>query len=500
VTTPADYNITGGVEELTHTWTPITNDTCLLQDGLVYEIKADSGGSPGALLYTGNAQPFKETGLAAGSYTRHFRARTRFKDGAYIMDTAVVTDIAASNASVLKTRAATTAALPAHTRTGNVLTASANGALPAQDGVTLALNERLLVKSEAASHLEHGPYFVSAVGSGAAPWTLTRILDADASAEVTASMLVMVSEGTTLLDTAWQLTTNDPITLNTTALTFAPLTTPSASGSGGILKARAGTTAALPTHTRSGNILTASANGALAAQDGITLVVNERLLVKNEASSHLEHGVYFLSVVGDAGTPWTLTRVLEADSSAEVTANLVVLVAEGTTQLDTGWQITTNDPITLNTTALAFASLSSVADDSITNAKLANMATLTIKGNDTGATADPKDLTVAETQTMLATARINAQTGTTYTIVAGDNGKVITCSNASPITVTVPSGLGAGFNCMVIQKGAGQVSFTASGTTINNRQSHSKIAGQHGMGTLVADVANNFILGGDTTT
>lgn len=95
-------------------------------------------------------------------------------------------------------------------------------------------------------------------------------------------------------------------------------------------------------------------------------------------------------------------------------------------------------------------------------------------------------------------ATFNDQTGTTYTIQASDNGKVITCNNASAITVTVPSGLGAGFNCMVIQKGAGQVTFSPSSTTINNRQSHTKIAGQYGVATLVAYVANTFVLAGDT--
>src|ERR1051326_6716360 len=59
-------------------------------------------------------------------------------------------------------------------------------------------------------------------------------------------------------------------------------------------------------------------------------------------------------------------------------------------------------------------------------------------------------------------AEINTQTGTTYTLLASDNGKIVTCDNGSAITVTVPSGLGAGFNCLVIQIGAGQVTFSTS--------------------------------------
>ena len=95
-------------------------------------------------------------------------------------------------------------------------------------------------------------------------------------------------------------------------------------------------------------------------------------------------------------------------------------------------------------------------------------------------------------------ASINDQTGTTYTLVAGDNGKVVVLNNASAVTVTVPSGLGVGFNCSFVQKGAGQVSFSASGTTINNRQSHTKINGQYGVASIVAYVADTFVLAGDT--
>jgi hypothetical protein len=95
-------------------------------------------------------------------------------------------------------------------------------------------------------------------------------------------------------------------------------------------------------------------------------------------------------------------------------------------------------------------------------------------------------------------ASINDQTGTTYTLVAGDNGKVVVLDNASAVTVTVPSGLGAGFNCSFVQKGAGQVSFSASGTTINNRQSHTKINGQYGVASIVAYADDTFVLAGDT--
>ena len=94
-------------------------------------------------------------------------------------------------------------------------------------------------------------------------------------------------------------------------------------------------------------------------------------------------------------------------------------------------------------------------------------------------------------------ASINDQTDN-YTLQSSDNGKVVVMDKATAVTVTVPSGLGAGFNCSFIQKGAGQVSFSASSTTINNRQSHTKINAQYGVASIVAYAADTFVLAGDT--
>lgn len=116
-------------------------------------------------------------------------------------------------------RVVTDAALPAYTRTGDVITASANGALTV-DGVAVAVNDRVLVKNGAAG-ADNGIYDVTATGSGVAAYVLTRSSDANTNAKVTTGMYSFVSEGTNNADSAFVLTTNDAITLNTTALTFA---------------------------------------------------------------------------------------------------------------------------------------------------------------------------------------------------------------------------------------------------------------------------------------
>jgi len=89
------------------------------------------------------------------------------------------------------------------------------------------------------------------------------------------------------------------------------------------------------------------------------------------------------------------------------------------------------------------------------------------------------------------------QTGTTYTVAASDNGKVVVLNNASAVTVDIDTGLPAGFNCSFIQKGAGQVSFAGT-ATVNNRQSHTKINGQYGVASIVAYATDTYILAGDT--
>ena len=90
---------------------------------------------------------------------------------------------------------------------------------------------------------------------------------------------------------------------------------------------------------------------------------------------------------------------------------------------------------------------------------------------------------------------MNDQTAS-YTLTNSDNGKVVTLNSASAVTVTVPS-LSVGFNCMIVQKGAGQVTLSASGVTILNRYSFTKTAGQYAILSLVCIEANKYISSGD---
>lgn len=85
--------------------------------------------------------------------------------------------------------------------------------------------------------------------------------------------------------------------------------------------------------------------------DGVTLADGDRVLVKDQTDAS-ENGIYVVSTSG------TWARSTDADSDAEVTAGLFTFVAEGAENADSGWVLTTNDTITLNTTDLAFAKFS----------------------------------------------------------------------------------------------------------------------------------------------
>lgn len=93
------------------------------------------------------------------------------------------------------------------------------GAPNALDGIAVALNDRILVKDQ-ATPAQNGIYVVTTLGTGAnGAWA--RATDADGVGELTSGAIVAVEEGATHADTLWMLTTDGPITIGTTPLTFA---------------------------------------------------------------------------------------------------------------------------------------------------------------------------------------------------------------------------------------------------------------------------------------
>jgi hypothetical protein len=94
-----------------------------------------------------------------------------------------------------------------------------SGGAPSQvDGVNLTAGDRILVTAQDPGS-ENGIYQVQTVGTGS-NGTWIRSIDTNATGELEAGTIVMVTEGNTYADTQWKLTTNNPIVIGTTPLTF----------------------------------------------------------------------------------------------------------------------------------------------------------------------------------------------------------------------------------------------------------------------------------------
>jgi hypothetical protein len=86
--------------------------------------------------------------------------------------------------------------------------------------------------------------------------------------------------------------------------------------------------------------------------DGVT-TTTDRVLVKNQSTAS-QNGIYV-----SASGSWA--RSTDADANAEVTSGLYTFITEGTANGSTGFVLTTDDPITVGTTALTFSQFSGLA-------------------------------------------------------------------------------------------------------------------------------------------
>jgi len=112
-------------------------------------------------------------------------------------------------------------------------------------------------------------------------------------------------------------------------------------------------------------------------------------------------------------------------------------------------------------------------------------------------------LTAAECSNLaLAMIALNAQTGTTYTLVLTDDGKLVTCDNASSITLTVPPNssvaFGIGTQINIMQLGAGQVTIAAgAGVTLQSAGNKLKLSAQYAVATCAKIATDTWVVVGN---
>ena len=147
------------------------------------------------------------------------------------------------------------------------------------------------------------------------------------------------------------------------------------------------------TYNASGQTLTANSNGAISI-DGVALSAADRVLLKDQ-STQTQNGIYTVTTVGDGSNAFVLTRAADFNQTSEIGAGAFMFVSEGSTNASKSFIQTATTP-TLDSNNLTFVVFgdTSIANDSINNAKLANQAQATVKGRAAGTgTGDPTDLT-----------------------------------------------------------------------------------------------------------
>jgi len=281
-------------------------------------------------------------------------------------------DAVATGLDVKKSvRVATTAALPAYTAAGSgvgkTLTANAVGVLTV-DGVATVLNNRILVKDQAASHADHGLYKVTTEGTAGVAFVLTRAIDADTSTEMNAGMFTFIEEGTANADSGWVLSTNETIIVDTTALAFSQF-----SGAGSI-SAGAGL-------TKTGNTIdVVSANtGIVVNADDITLTLN--------ATSGLEivSGLRIADSVAGAGLTIT-SKILAVGAGDGISVAADSVAVDSTVLRTTGSQ-------TITSGIKTFATGTTLDIDSGATFDLNTGSTFSLKGSTAGSTVTGANLT-----------------------------------------------------------------------------------------------------------
>jgi len=125
-----------------------------------------------------------------------------------------------------------------------------------------------------------------------------------------------------------------------------------------------------------------------------------------------------------------------------------------------------------------------------------------ITGITTGTDSGLSGGVTSGTATLRLKLEFDAETGTTYTLVAGNLNQLVTLNNASPITLTVPpSVFSAGDVINIAQIGAGQVTLAqGAGVTINSTGATAtapKLRARYSAASIICTASNTFLVVGD---
>lgn len=106
-----------------------------------------------------------------------------------------------------------------------------------------------------------------------------------------------------------------------------------------------------------GATLTNSGTQAALSIDGVTMVADDRVLVKDQSTA-AQNGIYVVTNIGSGSTNWILTRATPEDQPSELSGGAFVFVEEGTANSNNGYVFTHTGNPTFGTTSLDVAQFS----------------------------------------------------------------------------------------------------------------------------------------------
>ena len=248
--------------------------------------------------------------------------------------------------------------------------------------------------------------------------------------------------------------------------------------------------------------MTVATGTATTLLGGVTIVANSQFTVAIDPDTINEEIVFITA--GPSGDTFTIDRA-EAGSSAVahstgatvkhvLTSDDLTAFAAGISPVASlGFSGSTSGTTTLQATAVA-------GTNTLT---LPATTSDTLVGKATTDTLTNKTLTSPIITTPTQRLSINAQTGTTYTLVAADASyKLVTASNALAITVTVPPSVFTAGDVINLQQiGVGQVTFAqGAGVTITSTGATAtapKLTAQYSACSIICTASNTFTVIGD---
>jgi hypothetical protein len=231
-----------------------------------------------------------------------------------------------------------------------------------------------------------------------------------------------------------------------------------------------------------GATLTNSGSQAAFAIDGITLIANDRVLIKDQTTA-AQNGVYKVTAVGGGASNWVLTRTTDCDTAGEFNSGVFFFVEKGTDNADNGFVMSQDAAISFGTTTITFSQFSG-AGQITAGSGLAKSGDTLLVNTGTGITVTSDNIVIDTAWagqaaiTTVGTIGTGTWNGTAISATYGGTG--LNTSSATGVgivtsgTWTTPAQLTVGFggtgastfasNGILYGNGTGTIQATAAGT------------------------------------